>query len=155
MPTPDTRATSEQESRRVAEQARAEVWEGRGFLRELFLGNFPLDLIHPYPAAGARSGPSSPPSTTPSRTSCATTWTRWRSTPPASIPEHVVDGLRKLGAFGMKIPKEYGGLGFTNVEYQKVMQLLGSIDGNLVGAALGAPVDRRAAAAQAVRHATR
>ena len=46
-------------------------------------------------------------------------------------PEHVVDGLRKLGAFGMKIPKKYGGLGFSNVEYQRVMQLLGSIDGNL------------------------
>jgi alkylation response protein AidB-like acyl-CoA dehydrogenase len=46
-------------------------------------------------------------------------------------PDHVVDGLRKLGAFGMKIPKKYGGLGFTNSEYQKVMMLLGSIDGNL------------------------
>ena len=28
-------------------------------------------------------------------------------------PEKVIDGLRKLGAFGMKVPKEYGGLGFT------------------------------------------
>ncbi len=28
-------------------------------------------------------------------------------------PPHVIDGLRKLGAFGMKIPAEYGGLGFT------------------------------------------
>jgi alkylation response protein AidB-like acyl-CoA dehydrogenase len=37
-----------------------------------------------------------------------------------------------MGAFGMKIPKEYGGLGFTNGEYQKVMQLLGSVDGNIV-----------------------
>ncbi len=43
----------------------------------------------------------------------------------------MVDGLRKLGAFGMKIPKEYGGLGFTSVEYQKVMQLVGSVDGNV------------------------
>ena len=47
-------------------------------------------------------------------------------------PEQVLDELRRLGAFGMKIPKEYGGLGFTNVEYQKVMQLLGSADGNIV-----------------------
>ena len=31
----------------------------------------------------------------------------------------------------MKIPMEYGGLGFTNGEYQRVMQLLGSTDGNL------------------------
>jgi len=47
-------------------------------------------------------------------------------------PEHVLDGLRRMGAFGMKIPKDYGGLGFTNAEYQKVMQLLGSVDGNVV-----------------------
>jgi alkylation response protein AidB-like acyl-CoA dehydrogenase len=31
----------------------------------------------------------------------------------------------------MKIPKKYGGLGFTNVEYGRVMRLLGSVDGNL------------------------
>ena len=46
-------------------------------------------------------------------------------------PEHVVDGLRKLGAFGMKIPKEYGGLGFTVSEYCKVMEMVGSYDGNV------------------------
>jgi alkylation response protein AidB-like acyl-CoA dehydrogenase len=49
----------------------------------------------------------------------------------------VLDGLRELGAFGMKIPKEYGGLGFTNAEYNRVMTLLGSVDGSL-GALLSA-----------------
>jgi alkylation response protein AidB-like acyl-CoA dehydrogenase len=43
----------------------------------------------------------------------------------------VVEGLAELGAFGMKIPKEYGGLGFTHPEYVKAMELLGSYDGNL------------------------
>src|SRR4029453_4324316 len=52
METRETRAPSEQESRRVAEQSRQEVWEGRGFLRELFLGRLALDLIHPFPHAG-------------------------------------------------------------------------------------------------------
>ena len=46
-------------------------------------------------------------------------------------PPEIVDGLRELGAFGMKIPKEYGGLGFSQVEYGKAMQLLGSRDANL------------------------
>jgi len=41
MPTPDPQATSEQESRRVAEQARPEGWEGRGFLRDLFRASCP------------------------------------------------------------------------------------------------------------------
>ena len=40
---------SEEESRQIAEQARQTEWEGRGFLRDLFLGKFQLDLIHPFP----------------------------------------------------------------------------------------------------------
>jgi hypothetical protein len=40
---------SEQESREVAEAAREAEWVAPSFVRELFLGNFRLDLIHPYP----------------------------------------------------------------------------------------------------------
>jgi hypothetical protein len=46
-------------------------------------------------------------------------------------PEAVVDGLRRLGAFGMKIPTEYGGLGFTVSEYTTVMEMVGSYDSNV------------------------
>jgi hypothetical protein len=46
-------------------------------------------------------------------------------------PPDVVEELKKMGAFGMKIPKEYGGLGFTAAEYSEVMEVLGSWDGNL------------------------
>jgi hypothetical protein len=52
---------SEAESRQIAEQARQKEWEGRGFVRDLFLGNFQLDLIHPFPARAA-DRPSSPAS---------------------------------------------------------------------------------------------
>jgi hypothetical protein len=40
---------SEQESRDVAEAARETEWTNPSFVRELFLGRFRLDLIHPYP----------------------------------------------------------------------------------------------------------
>ena len=43
----------------------------------------------------------------------------------------MIDGLRRLGAFGIKIPKEYGGLGLNHVEYGRVMTLLGSHCGNV------------------------
>ncbi len=49
MSAPEARMTTEAESRQIAEQARQTEWEGKGFLRELFLGNFQLDLIHPFP----------------------------------------------------------------------------------------------------------
>src|SRR3954469_7235865 len=40
---------SEVEARDVAEAARESEWSGASFVRELFLGRFPLHLIHPYP----------------------------------------------------------------------------------------------------------
>jgi alkylation response protein AidB-like acyl-CoA dehydrogenase len=122
---------SERESREVAEASRQTEWTQPSFLRELFLGALRVDLIHPYPLAGA------------DRPEFARFYERMRAFPRDEVdsvaidatgeyPEPVLAALRAMGAFGMKIPKEYGGLGFTNVEYQKVMQLLGSSDGNLV-----------------------
>lgn len=42
------------------------------------------------------------------------------------IPETVLRGLFDLGAFGMKIPKEYGGLGFSYKNYGRVLMLIAS-----------------------------
>lgn len=42
----------------------------------------------------------------------------------AKIPERVIQGLFKLGAFGMKIPKEYGGLGLSYTNYGRVLTLI-------------------------------
>lgn len=42
----------------------------------------------------------------------------------AKIPERVIQGLFRLGAFGMKIPKEYGGLGLSYTNYGRVLTLI-------------------------------
>ena len=116
----ETPQVTERESRKVTEAARQTEWAQPSFMRELFLGDFRLDLIHPYPLPR------------PDRPEFAAFYAAMedllRRTDSAGIdatgeyPEDVLDELRRLGAFGMKIPKEYGGLGFTNAEYQKVMQ---------------------------------
>jgi alkylation response protein AidB-like acyl-CoA dehydrogenase len=127
---------SELEARRVAEAARETQWKHPSFVKELFLGNFRLDLIHPYPLTGDE------------RPEFREFYEKFKTflktqVDPAEIdrtgeyPEHVLAGLRELGAFGMKVPKEYGGLGFTNVEYNRVMKLLGTYCGN-IGALLSA-----------------
>ncbi len=122
--------TSEQESRQVAEEAREQEWAGRGFLRDLFLGKLSLELVHPFPVSGEDR---------PEFTKFChdlQEFLRAKVDPVAidetgEYPEHVVDGLRKLGAFGMKIPKEYGGLGFTVTEYTRAMEIVASWDGNI------------------------
>ena len=49
MSQPAPTHASEQEARKVAEASRETEWKSPSFLRELFLGSFRLDLIHPYP----------------------------------------------------------------------------------------------------------
>jgi len=134
--TTTVKPTSEEESRRVAEDAREQEWAGRTFLREMFLGNFIVDMIHPFPTHRDQRPE----------------FRRFYDDLSAFLRDHVdpveidesgeypqetIDGLRRLGAFGMKIPTEYGGLGFTVTEYTTVMQMVGSYDGN-IGALLSA-----------------
>jgi len=122
--------TTEAESRRVAEESREQDWTGRAFVRDLFLGKFSLDVVHPFPAPGEAR-----PEFTTFYTALET-FLRERVDPvqideTGEYPDDVVDGLRALGAFGMKIPKEYGGLGFTVSEYTRSMQMIGAYDGNI------------------------
>ncbi|MBX3739890.1 MAG: acyl-CoA dehydrogenase family protein [Akkermansiaceae bacterium] len=47
------------------------------------------------------------------------------------IPDEVLEGLASMGAFGIKIPKEYGGLGLSQTNYSRTAMLLGGHCGNL------------------------
>jgi hypothetical protein len=58
----ETVQISEREAMRVAEAAREKEWTRPSFMREMFLGNFRLDLVHPS-RSPIRRAPSSRPST--------------------------------------------------------------------------------------------
>ena len=121
---------SEEKARAVAEESRQKEWKNPSFMKELFLGNFRFDLIDPYPSRDEWRPEFE------SFYSALTDFLRDEVDPveidvSEDYPDHVIDGLARLGAFGMKIPTEYGGLGFDQVEYAQVMELVGSFDGNL------------------------
>ncbi|MBA2319558.1 MAG: acyl-CoA dehydrogenase family protein, partial [Deltaproteobacteria bacterium] len=46
-------------------------------------------------------------------------------------PPEVIAELKRMGAFGLKIPKKYGGCGFTQAEYGEICALLAAWDGSL------------------------
>lgn len=120
----------ELEARELAESVREKTWRGDSFLRDLFLGRFRLDLLHPWAYR---------PSLRPEFRAFYDALERFLidEVDPVEIdrtgeyPSHVILGLAKLGAFGMKIEREYGGLGLTHAEYVEVMQLVGSHDANV------------------------
>lgn len=116
------------EARELAESSR-ENWAGRSIMKEIFLGRLHQSWIDPYPETPKSAG-----------------FLAWYDALKAyletvdcaaidrdgQIPDDVLGKLRELGAFGMKIKKEYGGLGFSLHEYATAMELISYYDGNLL-----------------------
>ena len=123
---------TEQESRDVAEEARETEWTNPSFVRELFLGRFRLDLVHPYPQQAPEDRRKTDAFLAKLETFLAENVDSDEIDREGKIPDRVIDGLRALGAFGMKIPEEYGGLGLSQVGYGRAIELVTSRDGNLV-----------------------
>jgi alkylation response protein AidB-like acyl-CoA dehydrogenase len=124
------RPPAEAESRKVAEDARETEWRAPSFLKEIFLGNLRLDLVSPFPE---------PPLDRPEFRAFMAGLERLlveevdsdRIDREGKVPARVIQRLAELGAFGIKIPKEYGGLGFSQREYTEAIKLVTSQDGNL------------------------
>ncbi len=122
---------SEQEAREVAEAAREREWKSPSFVRELFAGNLRLDLIHPYPEVD------------PEEERLAAAFFE-RLEPilakidsdkieqEREIPDEIIEELKEIGAFGIKIPKKYGGLGLSQRTYVRAIGKISAVDGSLV-----------------------
>jgi alkylation response protein AidB-like acyl-CoA dehydrogenase len=128
---------TERQAREVAEQARETQWDRPSFGKELFLGRFRLDLVHPHPSGDPASVERGEAFLTRLREFCETQIDSAEIERDARVPDEVVRGLRELGAFGMKIGTEYGGVGLSQVYYNKALMLVGSVNPSL-GALLSA-----------------
>jgi alkylation response protein AidB-like acyl-CoA dehydrogenase len=120
-----TKQVSEKEARQVAEAAREAEWKLPSFGKELFLGNFRLDLIHPQPKLSPDAVERGEKFLAELRTFLENKVDPLQIERDAKIPDDVVEGLKELGALGMKIPVEYGGLGLSQVYYNKALALAG------------------------------
>src|SRR5438034_9060743 len=125
------RKVSAEEARDVAEAAREQEWAAPSFVRELFLGNLRMDLIHPYPEQDPAEVARAKPFLDNLQRFLREKVDSDRIDREGEIPEDVIQGLRDLGAFGIKIPREYGGLGLSQLSYMKAIELVSSIDGSL------------------------
>lgn len=119
------------EARDVAEAARETEWTGRGFVRNLFLGSLQMDLIHPYPVASAEEDKRAEPFLDALKKFLKNNVDGDKIDREGEIPPAVIEGLRQMGAFGIKIPREYGGLGLSQLSYMKAMELVSTVDGSV------------------------
>ncbi|WTC16198.1 acyl-CoA dehydrogenase family protein [Streptomyces cellulosae] len=136
-PAPSRPTVTEREARQVAEAAREQDWRKPSFAKELFLGRFRLDLIHPHPLPADEDVRRGEEFLARLRDFCGTKVDGALIEREARIPDEVINGLKELGALGMKIDTKYGGLGLTQVYYNKALALVGSAS-PAIGALLSA-----------------
>ena len=113
-------------AREVAEAARETEWTRPSFAKGLYLGSFDIGLVHPHPrplVAAQQEGDAF----IKDLTAYAATLDGSRIERDARIPDEYLSGFAALGVFGMKIPKEYGGLGLSLTYYGRALMLLSSV----------------------------
>ena len=113
-----------------AEAAREQEWKAPSFALKLFHGSLDFNLIHPFP----KEDPAQ-------KKACdeymvkIEKFLRENLNPDevdltGEIPQKVYKGLADMGAFALKIPKEYDGMGFSQYSYNRIMHMVSSYCGS-------------------------
>ncbi|BCT77788.1 putative acyl-CoA dehydrogenase FadE10 [Sinomonas cyclohexanicum] len=124
------------ESRAVAEASRQADWERPSFAKALYLGDFQWDLVHPVPETEPEAAERGEAFLTRLREAVAG-MDGGLIEAEDRIPDEYIRTLADIGAFGMKIPAEYGGLGLPLTYYGRALMLIGSVHPS-IGALLSA-----------------
>jgi acyl-CoA dehydrogenase family protein 9 len=115
--------------RKQIEQAEELLFSGPqkvGFAKDLFFGHFRADSIFPYPSlppeleAATRKAVDEVRQYTRDHIDAA------RIDRESRIPDEVVHGLGQIGVLGMCVSPRYGGRGFSQQQYCRIMEVIGA-----------------------------
>jgi alkylation response protein AidB-like acyl-CoA dehydrogenase len=96
-----------------------------GLAKGLFLGRFAADWVMPYPALPPKEADTTERAVTEVRQFLDESLDPAAIDRQSDIPREVVEGLGRLGVLGMTAPKEFGGRGFSQMAYCRVMEEIG------------------------------
>jgi alkylation response protein AidB-like acyl-CoA dehydrogenase len=99
-----------------------------GFAKGLFFGRFQAPLLFPYPQLRPEERPVVEEAVRELRRFCDEHIDAAAIDREADIPADVIAGLARLGVLGMTAPAEYGGRGFSQTGYCKIMEVIGGHD---------------------------
>jgi len=118
------RSAEEAKSIQVAEESRELDWKSKSFIASIFMGDLDMSLAHPFPE-------QDPLDAAEGDEICrrVEAWAKEHLDGEAidaagEIPAHVWKGLNDLGLFGIKISKEYGGLGMSQTNYMRILGVI-------------------------------
>src|SRR5437764_3566285 len=119
------------EALELAEASRDPLDERGSFASNLFIGRYDFDRIYPWPEQSAEDREAGKEFLARLEKYLRENVDADEVDRTGEIPQKNIDELFAMGAFGVKIPKQYEGLGLSQVNYGRAAMLLGSWDENL------------------------
>src|SRR3989338_6167981 len=119
----------QKEALEITEAAREKEWKYPSFGSQLFMGTFDRDLIFPFPTQSQEDKKIGDEYIKKLSDYLTKNLDPEEVDRTRTIPQKVIDDFFTMGVFAMKVPKEYGGLGFSQVNYNRVMMMIASYCG--------------------------
>ena len=99
--------------------------ERSGFAKALFRGEFRAEVVFPYPELSPAERDETEDAVARVRAFVEANIDPAAIDRQADIPRSVIDGLAGLGVLGMTAPPEFGGKGFSQSAYCRIMEVIG------------------------------
>ncbi|HST29558.1 MAG TPA: acyl-CoA dehydrogenase family protein [Chthoniobacterales bacterium] len=119
------------EALELAEASRDPLDERGSFASNLFIGRYDFSRIYPWPEQSVEDREAGKDFLAGLEKYLRENVDADEIDRTGEIPQKNIDELFAMGAFGVKIPKQYEGLGLSQVNYGRAAMLLGSWDANL------------------------
>ena len=114
----------------VTEASRETRWQQPSFCSEMFMGRWRADLMYPFPLQPADDQAEGDLHIKRIRGFLEAHLDPDEVDRTRTIPDDVMEGLARLGVFALKVPKEYGGLGLSQMNYNRIMMMIASYCGS-------------------------
>lgn len=114
----------------VAEEAREKEYKQPSFGGQLFMGKFDHKLLFPFPEQSDEDRKIGDDLTEKFMDFLRENLDPEEVDSTRTIPPKVIDEMKKMGIFALKVPKEYGGLGFSHSNYNRLVMRVASYCGS-------------------------
>src|SRR4029434_6685825 len=119
-------AKGQREALELAEAARDPLEDRGSFASNLFIGRYDFDRIYPYPAQSSEDRVAGEEFLQKLESYLRNHVDPDEIDRTGEIPPENFKGLAEIGAFGIKVPRKYGGLGLSQFNYGRAAALLWS-----------------------------
>jgi alkylation response protein AidB-like acyl-CoA dehydrogenase len=115
-----------QKSMDLAEESREKEWKYPSFIAEMFKGKFRWGLVHPFPVQSPEDKKIGDEMILKAKELLERTLDPDKVDRTYEYPKEALKAMGEAGFFGMKIDKEYGGLGLSQTNYNRIVAFIGT-----------------------------